>query len=77
MLAIDCTFELTSSCAKPLMDKLQEIEDCNSMQVRSTRSRCQLGITDAMLAGMTDDTSPIEFYQSVVPSLCCLLVAAI
>jgi hypothetical protein len=76
MLAIDCTFELTLSCDKPLLDRIQELEDCNGMQVHPARSRCQLGITDAMLAGMTDDTSPIEFCQGVVPTLCCLRVAA-
>jgi hypothetical protein len=76
MLAIDCKCELTFSCAKPLMDELQNIEDCNGMQVHPTRSRCQLGITDAMLAERTDNTSPLEFYQSMVPTSCCVRVAA-
>jgi hypothetical protein len=76
MLAIDCKCELFLSCAEPFMVKQQGIEDCNGMQVHPTRSRCQLGITDAMLAEMTDNTSPLEFYQSVVPTSCCMRVAA-
>jgi hypothetical protein len=70
MRAIDCKCELTLSSAKPLMDKLQDIEDCNGVQVHPTRSPCQLGIPDAMLAEMTDNTSPLEFYQSAGPTLC-------
>jgi hypothetical protein len=29
-----------------------------------------------MITEMTDETSPLEFYQSVVPTLCCLRVVA-
>jgi hypothetical protein len=70
MFAIDCKCELTLSSAKPLMDKLQDIEDCNGVQMHPTPSPCQLGIPDAMLAEMTDNTSPREFYQSAGPTLC-------